>query len=68
MAPLGTSRLTPRGRGRSVGRGWRESRSLEQGMGGWPPSWSRERKTSELLVVTSKEWGEGTGCRERPGH
>lgn len=62
---MGTSRLTPRGRERLVGRGYKESRSLAQGMGIWPPAWNRERKTfSEILVVTSKAWGEWLGARK----
>lgn len=34
-------------------------------MGGWPPAWNREKKTSsEILVVTSKAWGERLGARK----
>lgn len=34
-------------------------------MGIWPPAWNRERKTfSEILVVTSKAWGEWLGARK----
>lgn len=36
-------------------------------MRGWPPAWNRERKTSsEILVVTSKAWGEWLGARKGP--
>ena len=33
-------------------------------MGGWPTAWNRERKTSEILVVTSKVWGDRLGARK----
>lgn len=58
MAPLGTSRLTPSGRERSVGR-LEGVQDLSIGMR-LASSLGIERKTSsEILVVTSKAWGEG---------